>query len=687
MQPIIETPVNTPALGSHYRPEIDGLRALAVLAVVLYHSRVPGFGGGFVGVDVFFAISGYVVIGGLNREQLRTGTVDWTSFLIRRIRRLLPLLLLTVLLSLALGYWLLPPFGEFQNLCQSAIAALGLSANVFFWRFAGSYFNPYLEQLPLLHLWSLSVEEQFYLIVPAAFLLARWQRTNNLAKVVMLLGAASLALCIWGSAQHPMASFYLPITRAWEFAAGALAALSELKQRPRRSMNLVLLLGIVLSFLLLDPDLPLQVLLAGLPAVLTALLLHGLSSQPANDLALRLLQHSALCWIGQRAYAWYLLHWPALAFYRHYWLEDVSPWELPLVSAAALPLAAIAHRYIELPLRNTQWRFIAPRHRLLLLALLTTTSVATTAFVLGVQASQRQAQPEWQFWQVSEDWLVAASHCLRDGALGDDQATVCESPPRTQGAETLFLWGDSHAYHLRPSLNEVSARQDIPLRTWAMAGCPPLTSRTSVVDLKSDGQMACSRFSRRAIADIVNTSERHGTIAILAARWEPYLAVDAISIAERYHFKNNFDQIDRAEERRKFTNSLLATVKTLDDRHIQIILVASVPEQLVSIPSCVIRFTSAHCRTARALVEQYSASTMQMLKTVVAQHPHVQVVDPINTFCDTEFCNPGPAKELWYMDDDHLSAAGSRRLMPLLSEAVAEARWRLEQAANNPQKR
>ena len=677
--PFTLNPVKSSELRRDYRPEIDGLRALAVIAVVLYHSRVPGLAGGFAGVDIFFAISGYVVIGSLLREQQRVGSVDWMRFLVRRMRRLLPLLLLTLLLSLALGYGLLPPYGQFQQLCQASIAALGLSANLFFWRSSGSYFAPHFEQLPLMHLWSLSIEEQFYLFIPALFLLARWLRSTDLTRPVLTLTVISLALAAWGAAYHPTAAFYLPVTRGWEFGVGALAALAGSKAKPwaPRWLSSLLLIGIMASLVALKPGSKLQPLLAGVPAVMTALLLWNLAARASSGVTLRLLQHEALSWIGQRAYAWYLLHWPALVFYRQYWLENVSDWELPLLSAGTLALAALAHRYVEQPLRYGSWRAMESRFRQIALVLLATTSVATTAFLLGIQASARQADPAWRLLQERQDWSAGASNCLRDINPLPAPATACATGSMHSTGETLFLWGDSHAYQFWHSLSEMSIQQDIPLRTWAMAGCPPLVNRRSGMQLDENQALTCNRFAQAAHTDILASGNHHGSIAILAARWEPYLAVNSISMSERHYYRKLFSTLDPASEEQQFSTALLATVRMLVAQKVQVILVAPVPEQLVSIPDCISRFSGPHCRTERAIVEHYRSSALRMLGRVAERYPSVQIVDPIHLFCDKDFCNPGPSNQPWYLDDDHLSVSGARRVQALLSEAVREARRRL----------
>lgn len=616
----------------------------------------------------------------LRREQFRSGSIDWLRFIIRRARRLLPLLWLTILICLVPAYWLLPPFGEFQQFCKSAIAALGLSANFYFWRIGGSYFNPGMEQLPLMHLWSLAVEEQFYLLMPAAFLLTRWRHSGGITRLAIWLTIASFILALWGSYAHPTATFYMPITRTWEFGAGALAALLPRTNNYRGWLNTLLLAALLLSFSLLDPDSRFQPLLAGLTAAATALLMYLTPTDASRSHTTRLLQLRGLQWIGQRSYAWYLLHWPAVVFYRRYWVEDVSEWELLAVSMFSLLLAALAHRFIEVPCRYSRLGIMETRFRQLSLASLTTLSIAVAVSFLGMQAVERQLQPFWQARNIFPEWGVAAHLCLRSRYHAD--ASSCDVQADAKGREKLVLWGDSHAYHLLQSLREVARQEDVSLRTWSMEGCPPLAKWITDRPLTDEGHTPCVHFAKIASEDLLSTGKQHRTIAVLSARWEPYLGIDPISIADQLMYRKEWSDPKFVEaEQKKFTDSLLTTVRALTDDQIQVILIAPIPEQRIFIPECLSRFGPAHCRTTRKAVEEYRVTALQTLHTVAHQNPSVQIIDPINVYCDDRFCNSGSFAEPWYVDDDHLTTVGARKLQPLFHEAIAEARRRLDAAA------
>lgn len=671
-----------PAQGAHYRPEIDGLRAIAVLAVVLYHARVPGLTGGFAGVDVFFAISGYVVMSALRRQETLEGRIDWMRFLVRRVRRLLPMLLVTIAGCLFAGYWLLAPFGEFQHLSKSAMAAAGLSANLYLWRFAGSYFSTGVEQMPLMHLWSLSVEEQFYLLTPLVFLLARWRPLGGLARIILALTLISFALTVWGSPRHPTATFYLPVTRAWEFGLGALAALLTLRQAAPRWVSTVLLTALVGSLFWLDEQSIWLPLYAGVPALLTALWLLLTAGESPSAAVSRWLRSHWLRWIGERSYAWYLLHWPFMVFYRKYYLEDVSAFDLVVVSLLALAAADAAYRWIERPARFGVWPRFNSNMRLLWLAGTATAFTVIVAFALGVKAFEWQTAAKWSAARSFNLWGLEAFQCMRARAPSAEPLDACETPRSLTQTQPLLLWGDSHAYHLRSTLSLLASEQAFALSTWSMGGCPPLLDFRSSLNKDDTGRQICSDFARDAHAAILSKQKKRGTIVVLAARWELYQGELPISVADKASSRRALAEVNTHTEQANFARSLQETVSDLSTRGVELILVAPIPEQRVAVPACGARFgSSPRCLTTRSEVEQFRRSTLQLLHSIALQNPAVQIIDPIDSFCGDVLCGIGPADALWYVDDDHLSANGAALLQPALRAAIAEAQRRIVASA------
>lgn len=672
--------MNPPLSKAHYRAEIDGLRALAVLAVVLYHARVPGLSGGFAGVDVFFAISGYVVMLALRREQVSTGQIDWMRFLVRRVRRLLPMLLVTIAIALLLGYWLIAPFGEFQHLSKSAMAAAGFSANLYLWRFAGSYFSAGVEQMPLMHLWSLSVEEQFYLLTPLVFLLARWRRLGGLPTIILTLTIISFVITVWGSTRHPTATFYLPVTRAWEFGVGALAAVLAVRLQWPRWIGTALLAALVACLFGLDAEATWLPLYTGVPALLTAAWLLHASGEQTRAASTHWLRSRWLCWIGERSYAWYLLHWPFMVFYRKYYLEDVSTLELLLVSLAALIAADAAHRWIERPARFGSWPGFRSNTRLLSLAAAATAGTVTVAFALGVHAFERQTAPQWQAARAFDRWVAEAFQCMRAAAPNSGQPRACRPSATASQTQPLLLWGDSHAYHLVSVLSTLAPQKSFALHTWSMGGCPPVLDYRGTLNGNENERRACTDFIGHAHDAIVSSQQMRPTIVVLAARWEPYQGELPISLPERAASSRRLAKVDIQTEQANFAGALLATTKDLVSRDIEVIIVAPIPEQRVFAPDCSARFgTAERCLTPRIDVEQYRQSTLRLLQAIRLQSASVQIIDPIDVLCGNEWCDIGPEGALWYVDDDHLSEHGAALLQPALAGAIANAQSRITQ--------
>lgn len=350
-----------------YRPDIQGLRAIAVVMVVLFHARLP-FPGGFLGVDVFFVISGFVITSMLLREQLRTGAFRLSEFYLRRFKRLTPALALLVGVVLLVSAVVLSPLGQQQTAAATGIGALLLVANVVIDRTTGDYFAAPAETNPLLNTWTLSVEEQFYLVFPAllllGWLLARRYRRAQHAPValVAVLASVSLALALVGPGviQNTFArsilGFYSPFTRAWEFAAGALLAFATFaprKGRPgtRSASGFLGLLGLAASIWLIPEGARMPGPWTLLPVVATLMVIwagtHG--SSPVSQ-ALSLRPFTA---IGDVSYSFYLWHWPLIVFAVLLWPQ--TPYIAVVAAVVSIIPSVLSYKLLENPIRRASW--------------------------------------------------------------------------------------------------------------------------------------------------------------------------------------------------------------------------------------------------------------------------------------------------------------------------------------------
>lgn len=337
-----------------YRPEIDGLRALAVLPVVLFHAGIAGFSGGFVGVDVFFVISGYLICSIILHEQDK-GSFTLAGFYERRARRILPALMLICLLSLVAAWFLLLPH-ELVDFGKSMAAVGGFASNILFWQ-QSNYFAPTSEFIPLLHTWSLAIEEQFYLFFPVLMILmASWFKRS---KVLLFLALAivSLLLSEWSSQAYPEANFFLLHTRAWELFAGVLCAFYL--YHGFLSPNLLRQLGALLGLALLgvsvfgfDNSIPFPGINALIPVGATVLLI---TMAQQDTLVGKLLGVKPLVAIGLISYSAYLWHQPLFVFARMLVIDEMSVALLLGLSTLSFALAWLSWRWIEQPFRNRQW--------------------------------------------------------------------------------------------------------------------------------------------------------------------------------------------------------------------------------------------------------------------------------------------------------------------------------------------
>ena len=336
-----------------YRPEIDGLRALAVLPVIFFHAGLPWLSGGFVGVDIFFVISGYLITT-IILADLSAGTFSFKNFYERRARRILPALVLVMAICIPLAWMLLAPL-DMRSFAQSLVATSLFASNILFFKTSG-YFESAAEMKPLLHTWSLAVEEQYYLLFPA-LLYAGWRLSRqHLPALLALLMLASLALAQWAFDRSPLGVFYLLPTRVWELLIGACLAYDLASRHaddshgrlagPWSALGLIMILGAVIAF---DRNTPAPGLWTLMPTLGAALII---AHAHADTWVGRWLGSRALVGIGLISYSAYLWHQPLLAFVRYASVQPPEPWMLASVGALSLVVAYGSWRWVERPFRS-----------------------------------------------------------------------------------------------------------------------------------------------------------------------------------------------------------------------------------------------------------------------------------------------------------------------------------------------
>jgi len=426
-----------------YRADIDGLRAIAVMLVVLNHAGVPILPGGFVGVDVFFVISGFLITG-LIDAQAAGGRFTYRSFYLRRAKRLAPALFAMILATLAIGYWLLVP-SDYELLATSGVWSAFGAANLFFWLHTGGYFSPDAASFPLLHVWSLSLEEQFYLLWPAVLLMVLRPRTPGLRiGLVAAAVAISVAYDQHGVMVHSKGSYFLPIGRSGEFLLGAL---THLLSKPRlanpRIANLLSGLGLLLvmaAALVLNGRSPFPGVLALVPCVGAALILAAPQFGPS--LGSRLLATRPFVFVGLISYSVYLWHWPIVSFLRISRVA-LTPGVTAGIVAASLVLGWLSWAILERGFRGFLDRGGRPA---LAGAALGGAALLSALATVAVGHGLPQRFP---FAMLTQDQLTAERNRYWI-ALPSKNTTLV----RGAGGKQLLIVGDSHAYDLAYALNE-----------------------------------------------------------------------------------------------------------------------------------------------------------------------------------------------------------------------------------------
>jgi peptidoglycan/LPS O-acetylase OafA/YrhL len=546
-----------------YRPEIDGLRAIAILSVVFYHAEL-GFPGGFVGVDVFFVISGFLITS-IILKDLEAGTFSLGAFWERRVRRIVPAALVMAVAVLVAGWFLFLP-DDFQALAKSAISLSLFSVNFYFWQ-AIDYFSGPADELPLLHTWSLAVEEQFYLLAPFVLLLCHRLGGRRVSGVVLGVGfLASLACSIWMLPTAQAATFYLLPGRAWELLAGSMLAFLPARLAPdsgiwREILSALGLAGIFTAVFAYNDTTPFPGAAALLPCLGTALVIfangpHARSRPAVSNLSLlgRLISMKPLVWIGLISYSLYLWHWPLFAFIRYFDFEEVPLALRWITVGSAFVLAALSWRFVETPFRLR--RICRTRGAVFSFAGvgLVAVLVAGIGIYLGDGIPRRLSIESRNFASAQLEKSPVADQKLAD-ILADNLTPI--GVRDAKAPIDLLVWGDSHARAALPALEELGLARGISGRAVIHTATLPLLDYYSTSDF---GLNEKAIPYGAAILDYIAKKKIRNVL--LVAKW------------------------DREEKRNPegLAKALTHTISTLRARGINVYVLMQVPSHRVKVP-------------------------------------------------------------------------------------------------------
>ncbi len=640
-----------------YRRDVDGLRAIAVIPVMLFHAGLPVFPGGFVGVDVFFVISGYL-IGSLIWQDLQQGRFTLAGFYERRIRRIVPALTV-VMLACVPAAWVLMPPADLKDFAESAASVPLFLSNLLFWSESG-YFDTAAEHKPLLHTWSLAVEEQFYLLFP--LLLAWVSRHRRIGRwLLAALGIGSLALAQWQLRQQPDAAFYLLPARFWELLAGVLAAFllqerAEFATPPLRQTGAAAgLLMIVAAALCFGQDTPFPGLTALLPVAGSVLVI--LCARPDN-LTGRLLGSRALVGIGLISYSAYLWHQPLLAFSRYREHAASSEAVGALLVALSLALAWLSWRFVERPFRT---RGLIATTTVLWLAL-----VAGIGFIaFGVAGHLYDGFAPQRVSAATQQLLASATKhpktkaCSTQGWNYRKPAHACvlgngNGNGNGSGTPEVAVVGDSHANMLSYPLADVLNPMGISVRQLSFGGCAPTLGAP-------DGS-ACAAWTQEVV-DYLKSRRDIGTV-VIAYRLYTHLHGGHVNA-----YPGQPTAIDERTRDRRW-QAWVRLIRELDAAGKQVIVLHQVPEVRRRIDDLI--FTAAD--PARPLVSVsrswWEARRSYALRRQNELPASVLQVDPTGLFCDTDNCHASGNGLAYYFDHNHLSATGAAMLASLIGDCA-----------------
>ncbi|MEL7546807.1 MAG: acyltransferase family protein [Pseudomonadota bacterium] len=660
-----------------YRAEIDGLRAVSIVPVVLFHAGIPAFAGGYVGVDVFFVVSGYLITSILY-GQIEARRFSIIDFYERRARRILPALLVVCVATFPFAWlWMMP--AEFADYAGSLAATCLFVSNLHFWLGSG-YFGAAAEMKPLLHTWSLAVEEQFYILFPLLLLGLRYFKERTRFVVLAALVAASLGIAEIGSRIAPDATFFLLPSRGWELGAGSLAyiATRETEPTPNVQSDLLAAAGLIMilvSVVLFDHETRFPSLWAVLPVGgATLVILFAVE----GTLTARLLALRPLVFVGLISYSLYLWHQPLFALARIRSIGEPSVAVYAILILASFLLAYLSWRFVEAPFRN--------RRRLSRRAVFSA-SAASFGFLaaIGVSGVAGSGFP----WRLPEAAIELAAVGERKsevprgcfvgtGSSAFDPEAICAFG---DGGETIHLWGDSHAMALAPALGRAFAERGVALDGVLSAGCAPIIG----YEWRAKPFNCISKTT--AMRDELLARTEPGDVIILHARWTNFISPVQFDNGEGGHerelttppvFASRPDLWHEDPDWVPFVSARLQeTLAPLIDGGRRILLVYPIPEAGWYVPEVLAREVqfgierTAPLSTREAVFRKRSEPAYMLLDSLDSDL--ITRIYPARSLCGAraeDRCEvSSPDGWPYYFDDDHLSADGANLFVDEIVDA------------------
>ena len=622
-----------------YRSDIDGLRAIAVLSVLVFHAFPEWISGGFVGVDVFFVISGFL-ISTIIFENINQQRFSFVEFYSRRINRIFPALFAVLIFSYAFG-WLNLLADDFAQLGKHIAGGAGFVSNIVLWSESG-YFDKAAELKPLLHLWSLGIEEQFYFVWPLAiWLIARWPK--KVLPFILVITGISFALNIAYINSNPVATFYSPMTRFWELLIGSLLAyvavyrLPLLQTTQAKHQNALSIVGLVLilsGVLILTPKSAFPGWWALMPTIGAALVIGAGSNAWCNR---RILGNKVLVWFGLISFPLYLWHWPILAFARLQEGETPSPMVRAFLVLASIFLAWLTYRFVERPIRfNASYR--THKNIALIFLIILVGYLGYNCFDRkGIAFRHKFFMKEISGYTFDKVVEQRQRTCfLMD--IGDDVTHFSRSCIHDDRPYKLVLWGDSHGGSIYPGFSELEKNNpNVSVTQFTAAGCGGL------IRTEEQGPF-CQQANELALKEILKLKPN---LVVIYKAWHP-----------------------------SYFQYVAPTVKILKAENIQVLIIGPTPRWKDDLPKIVYRYWKKHKELPPP---HYSESLDPAIKQMdidlrqVAKDNNVFYYSAYDRLCNESGCLnriPGTDNALTTLDEDHITPAAGRYIVEGLNQDI-----------------
>lgn len=649
-----------------YRKEIDGLRAIAILPVVFFHAGFSYASGGYVGVDIFLVISGYLITSLILSDRLNN-KFSLKNFYERRARRILPALFLIILLSIPFAFMLMIP-SELTNFSWSVLATTFFSSNIFFWREAGYFASP-SELKPLLHTWSLAVEEQFYVLFPLFLLLILRFKLKISVLTILILFFLSLGLAQIASSKFPTANFYLLPTRGWELLCGSILAFYFFSNPNRKIFDnnlfndFLSFLGFMLitySIIFFDDKTPFPSFWTLCPVIGTSLLIIFANKESFFG---RLLSIKPLVFFGLISYSLYLFHQPIFAYARIYTFDSLNENYYYLLIALAIVIAYFSWRFFENPFRNKDRISI----KFLIFSIL-----GMACFFVLTSSLVIKNNGFYERYDLGENIIETLTIDHNEDCFAIEYAHLsskwgCDLGKINSNTDYDFvLFGDSHANTYAKKINEFALKNNKNGFFTGTNGCPPLLNINSFDPV--GGPFNCEKLNERVLNFIKKNKIKN---IILVARWSYYTHGDYNQQDIRFLRNKNFEKKELESTQKAFIQGLKKTIEAYEEIGVKVILIKQYPQQRINPKDLFYRKFNGS--KFPELIQKYSIEKEKNdeLNSFAnnafsdISYENFSTIDFSSSFC-TSVCLMGDQNGSYYFDDDHLSDYG----MSLISDDI-----------------